>query len=1251
MRFSLWRIALFCLSLTAGLTPLLSWAQTDTPSDTPTNAFTLSDTPTSTPTATFTPSPSATFTSTATSTLTATSTPTFTPTATSTSTSTATPTSTRTFTPTSTDTSTPTLTFTKTPTATATSTFTATFTSTPTFTPIPWPNACSGAFTAWTSLANAGRNVSCNPAVSIVGPGTAPNSNGLLSTVPAGQASAVQLFSGRGDSNHGDYARICAASTVPSNGFCCLTFQLAGVFEDYHYNHNPAVPNDDAYLEVQVFVGGGACGTGGLLVYDLLYNWQYLVGSGLLSLDGLVGNNAGTVGGSGGCLVNPSNGTDWGIFPWTQHTVNLCQYAGQQCTIVVSEYDCGEGGHYGWGYFDCPTWISCPNPAIKLTKANNPSGTVNEGQTVTYTLSYQNTGASPLDGVVINDTIPAGTNLLSNSVTSNPYQPVTALIGQDLVWDINYLAAGATGSLSFSVTVDPLPAGVCSGVVTNIAEEENDETQPTTLLSNAVTNSVGFTCTPTATSTFTPTPTATTTPTSTATPTPTRTATSTATNSPTPTPTLTRTDTATLTATPSATNTRTDTATSSATSTPTPTFTPTATSTATDSPTPTASRTPTPTATSTLTSTSSWTPTATASSTATSTPTPTFTHTDTATATHSATSTATSTPTSTTTPTFTRTATSTATDTPTATFTPTSTATSTATDTRTDTATSTATPSPTPTTTSTATRTPTSTPTPTFTHTDTATATDSPTVTPTFTPTPTATLTDTPTATFTPTDTPTVTPTSTATSTPTPTATFTPTFTATPTPTSTDTFTPTATPTFTDTFTPTLTPTFTDTPTPTFTPTDTPTPTPGIQIQKVASETSAHPGDTLSYQILLSVTGSRASNVRVSDSLPTQAVFTAFGPPSPSVAGQAVAESNSIIAWSFPSLDPGVYQLPYTVMVPANLVEQTVLLNNAQVAYAGGQPQSVTAPVTVVFPINVQVAVFNSAGELVKTILVQNFAQAVQAVQLSSSSLTDQVHSIAVSILGVPVVAWDGTSQDGTAVTNGKYFLKVQSTDPMGVVTTVTQTVTVNRSLDTVSVAVYNGAGEVVKHLYQARVPVGNDTIQSLDLSSTVISPGDASLSPGTPIQTTIQAVMPGGGITVTWDGTSDQGGIVTNGQYFVEAHWVNSQGDQTITRQVSVVDSPSSPGSRQVRVEPNLLTGGQATAVFKVDSPSGLTLKVRLYTLAGELVGVVDGASGSNQASWNASGMADGLYVAVVEWQGTQGPVTRQVTRLMVRR
>ena len=295
-------------------------------------------------------------------------------------------------------------------------------------------------------------------------------------------------------------------------------------------------------------------------------------------------------------------------------------------------------------------------------------------------------------------------------------------------------------------------------------------------------------------------------------------------------------------------------------------------------------------------------------------------------------------------------------------------------------------------------------------------------------------------------------------------------------------------------------------------------------------------------------------------------------------------------------------------------------------------------------------AVYNEAGELVKILLIKNLPQVVQGFQTSSATLSDAVSAVAVSLLGT-VTTWDGTNQGGTAVTNGKYFIKVQSTDPSGVVSTVTETITVDRTLTTVSVAVYNEAGEEIKNLYQVLIPASKALIQSMSLSSGVISPGNpygGSMSGAT----TIVMDSAGGSVTLTWDGSTDQGTLVDSGQYFVEARWVGGNGDQTIVKQVAVVNGRES-GPGPLVAAPNMLTGGQTMTVFSVTSSLSLTLKAQVYDTAGERVGVAEGPAGTNEAGFNTAGLANGLYIAVVEVRdAVQGALMmRKTVKIVVRR
>src|SRR5579871_6195069 len=873
------------------------------------------------------------------------------------------------------------------------------------------PGFEAGNLTGWTtSSGNAGSLACGNPTVSVVStttlqaalPGispdsTGPNTPGGLPMVQSGTY-AVQLFSSHGDPNYEDYARICQTDTVPTNGSCCLSFWIASVLEDYHYTQEQDTFGD-AFIEADVVVGGTGCGVGGVTVASLRYGWGYVVGTGLLQTTGTQG-----AGDYPTCAITQTPYPNWGFIPWTQQTVNLCAYAGQQVTLIVTAFDCDGDGHYSLGYLDNVNWQSCPNPQFNLVKSVNPTGTVNAGDTLTYTLSYSNPSAFPIDGVQVCDTIPNDVKFDKDASANPPLGAITwtgSSPGDTICWDVGYVPAGGTGTLTFTAVVDK----GCS-IIINQAWETNAELPG--MNSNAVTNFAGG-CTPTKTGTFTRTPTP-----SSPTPTPTFTLTA----SSTPTNSFTSTNTATSTATRTATTTSTNTASRTATSTATLTASPTPTSTPSNTSTPTSSRTPT----NTPTDTSSPTPTSSATSTATATASKT--PTNSSTATNTATSTATATASSTATSSFTATSTRTATNSPTSTTTasatntpipsatptdtPTLTATATPTNSPTSTATSTATNTPIPSATPTATPTNTSTATPTNSFTATSTATNTATTTPTATTTNTATPTATSTPSNTPTNTATATPTRTpipsrpppppptTTSTNTPTATFTNsatptvTSTATNTPTPTDSFTPTATPTNTDTSTPTATATLTHTPTVTFTPTrtftpsltptstptltptwtftwtatatltPTATPTPFVSLSKTASQTTAGSGTPLGYTLHIHIGQGTALGAVVTDNLPVDETFTGFGANPPGVTS---SQNGNLLQWNFPSpLAAGDYALTYQAKVNDFLPAGEVLLNQAQLTASGLGPVTASANVVVTGAYTVTVGVYNESG-------------------------------------------------------------------------------------------------------------------------------------------------------------------------------------------------------------------------------------------------------------------------------------------------
>ena len=573
-------------------------------------------------------------------------------------------------------------------------------------------------------------------------------------------------------------------------------------------------------------------------------------------------------------------------------------------------------------------------------------------------------------------------------------------------------------------------------------------------------------------------------------------------------------------------------------------------------------------------------------------------------------------------------------------FTPTPTSTNTATATNTATKTMT----PTPTNTPTVTPTPTETWTNTFTNTPTNTNSNTPTntPTPTFTNSPTPTPTGTPTNSFTDTNTPTNTETNTPTTTPTnsftSTNTGTPTnsFTFTHTATDTDTTTSTNTPTKTDTFTPTNTPT--NTPTSTWTP----TPTWGVALGKSVSKSKAQSGDTLAYTLAVTVMGNQAPGLLVTDPLPSDVSFVGIGTVTSGTAAYNAA--TSILTWTLASpLPPGAYGLNFDAQVRPMEAGGTNIVNRAQLN-APGFPTTLSASVTVLLTgdTTVRVGIYNEAGELVKTVLLQQFSQAVNDFTLSNKTITALTGSEGEIILtsgGVTLGTWDGMDSKGTPVSNGTYLIKLDNIDSFGAVTSITRQAMVSRSPIRISAVVYNEAGEAVRHLYVTQEDASNTSFSGVVLNTSVLQPGKSNNSTQ-PSLVQIRVETTSVPLTLVWDGTSDSGAYVSNGYYHLVIYWTNGQGgDSTVTRGVMVVGGgDEGPGTVTAKPNPVRLSGGAASATFKVEANEARTLRVKIYTLAGELVAHPEGGAGTNQASWDASRVASGMYLAEVEVLGLDG-------------
>jgi len=424
-------------------------------------------------------------------------------------------------------------------------------------------------------------------------------------------------------------------------------------------------------------------------------------------------------------------------------------------------------------------------------------------------------------------------------------------------------------------------------------------------------------------------------------------------------------------------------------------------------------------------------------------------------------------------------------------------------------------------------------------------------------------------------------------------------------------------------------------------------------LSKQVSETTAQSGDLLTYSLQMNVTGNNASSVVVTDILPPNVTFTGFvSDPAGSTAQYNSAVS--LLTWTLPSpLPPGTYSFVYQTKVNDFVKGGSVLTNNAKASYSGGPAATASVNVTVIGQFTVRIGVYNEAGELIKVILVQQYSQPIENISLPSGNAITSLHgadnSVSIFYGGTFIAAWDGSDQKGDPVSNGTYHIKVDNVDNMGIVTNTTLQVSVSRKLYQSTILIYNEAGEVVKHLYAYVDDPGKAGVAGMQLSSSTLQAGSGQ-GGGPPSTITITL---NNGTTVVWDGTSDGGSYVQSGQYLIEAHTIDGSGsDSTVTKEVMVQDRNAARGAGVVTAWPNILKASSGTmgVTFHSDSIQPLKLRVSLYTIAGERIPVASIVPGPNQVSLDASDLASGMYIAVVELTDAKGiALGRQMLKLAV--
>ncbi len=154
---------------------------------------------------------------------------------------------------------------------------------------------------------------------------------------------------------------------------------------------------------------------------------------------------------------------------------------------IINDTYSVRGANVYTGAIGSPVTTTVQAPVLNVTKTDQRD-TIWPGGTLTYTLSYSNSGSASATGVVLTDTLDGNTSFVA-SVPPPSGGPASAPY-----WSLGYLPAGSSGSILITVTVaSPLMSGTTLTNTATIASSQgySDEAiDTTTVLGTPVLNLV-----------------------------------------------------------------------------------------------------------------------------------------------------------------------------------------------------------------------------------------------------------------------------------------------------------------------------------------------------------------------------------------------------------------------------------------------------------------------------------------------------------------------------------------------------------------------------------------------------------------------------------------------------------------------------------------------------------------------------------------------------------------------------------------
>ena len=144
---------------------------------------------------------------------------------------------------------------------------------------------------------------------------------------------------------------------------------------------------------------------------------------------------------------------------WTRNLVMPACTNGQQVPFNVTATASNECGQATPSNASCN--IQCVTPEVEIDKSVSPSGPVDQGTTLTYTIVVTNPSKTvPLENVHVSDELCSEVTYQGNA---NPTPTTAPAVGSNgtLTWDLGTIAANSSVTITFDVLVNTLESPAC----------------------------------------------------------------------------------------------------------------------------------------------------------------------------------------------------------------------------------------------------------------------------------------------------------------------------------------------------------------------------------------------------------------------------------------------------------------------------------------------------------------------------------------------------------------------------------------------------------------------------------------------------------------------------------------------------------------------------------------------------------------------------------------------------------------------